>query len=62
MTRYRSTHASHHYGELRHQPMSWKNPTWLERNGELIVAAFGLVITIGAIAAVIGALLAGVLS
>jgi hypothetical protein len=57
MIRYRTTHRA-----LDRHSMSWSNPTWLERNGEFIVAAFGLIVTIASLGAVIGALIAGVLS
>jgi hypothetical protein len=61
--KYRSTHPSYYYGDQRREPsMAWRNPTWLERNGEFIVAAFGLIVTIASLGAVIGALVAGVLS
>lgn len=58
MSRHRSTHPSDYFerqsDERDARLLHWDNPTWIERNGELIVAMLGAAVL--AFAVVVGAL------
>lgn len=62
---YRSTHPSRYYERQRdergEQLIHWDNPTWSERNGELIVAVLGLAVILFALGAIAWAVMAAVL-
>lgn len=61
--RYRSTHPSRYFERQRgDRLMHWDNPTWIERNGELIVAIIGALVLLFALAVGAVALIASVAS
>lgn len=60
--RHASTHPERYYARGVEPALSWKNPTWLERNGEFIVAVLGMVAIAIAAGGVAGAFVAGILS
>lgn len=61
--KHRSTHPSRYFERTTSaQMMRWKSPTWLERNGEFIVAVLGGAVIAVAAGSIVGALIVGRLS
>lgn len=60
---YRSTHPSRYFerGTVDKQQMTYDQPSWLERNGELITASIGGAVMLFAFASIAWALMASVL-
>lgn len=62
MTRHRSTNPSRYYErqQLDHDTrlVHWDHPTWIERNGEAIVAALGAFVLLFALACIAYAIIA----